>query len=196
MRQWLWFGIPALTILAILGRLKTLATIPPELLPLRIALATLVGGTLTTGDLLRVTGVGILLGGVLVALVERRRRRPFGLGDVEAVLPRTRRELPWSVLLSISAGVSEELFFRLLVPLLVAITLGSAVLGFVVATALFGWAHRYQGRVGVAATALAGASLAAAYLLTGAIWIAVVLHIVIDLNALVVRPLLSGRLRA
>ncbi|MEH3098981.1 CPBP family intramembrane glutamic endopeptidase [Sphingomonas adhaesiva] len=195
-RHWLWFGMPALLMLASLGRIEALAGLPPEFVPARIALARLIGGTLAPGDLLRVTAIGVVSGGVVLALVERRRRRPLGVGDIEAVLPRTRRELPWGVLTSISAGVSEELFFRLLIPLLVAGVLGSAVPGFAVATALFGWAHRYQGRIGMVATASAGASLAAAYLLTGAFWIAVALHVVIDLNALVLRPALSGRLRA
>lgn len=194
-RHLLWFALPALAGLAALGRLDALAAMPPEFLPARIALATLVGGTLAPAELARVTGIGVLLGGIFVALVERRRRRPAGLGDVEAVMPRTRAELPWAAALSLSAGIGEELFFRLLLPLLTAIVTGSATAGFVVATVLFGWAHRYQGRVGIAATMVSGALLAAAYLLTAAFWVAIALHIAIDLNALVLRPVLSGRIR-
>lgn len=193
MRQILWFALPGLAGLALLGRLDALVVVPPEFMPARIALATLAGGTLAIGDLARVTGAGIVLGGLLLALVERRRRRPFGLGRVEAVMPRTRADLPGSVALSLSAGVSEELFFRLLLPLLLAIVAGSGAVGFLGATALFGWAHRYQGILGIAATTVVGALLACAYLLTGALWAAIALHIAIDLNALVLRPIVSGR---
>ncbi|MEH3046571.1 CPBP family intramembrane glutamic endopeptidase [Sphingomonas adhaesiva] len=194
-RQMLWFALPAIAGLALLGRLDALIALPREFVPARVALATLLGGTLAPADLARVTGIGILLGGLAVAWVERRWRRPFGLGDVETILPRTRAELPWGVVLSLSAGIGEELFFRLLVPLLVAIPTGSAIAGFAIATALFGGAHRYQGPVGIAATMLSGALLTGAYLLTGALWVAIALHVAIDLNALVLRPVLSGRIR-
>lgn len=194
-RHLLLFALPSLIALAFLGRLDTLVALPPEFFSLRRALATLVGGTLAVGDLARVTAIGILLGGLLVGLVERWRRRPFGLGHVEVLMPRTRAELAWGAILSLTAGVAEEGFFRLLVPLLVALLTGSAIAGFILATALFGWAHRYQGRIGVAATMLSGALLAGTYLLTGALWVAVALHVAIDLNALVLRPLLSGRVR-
>ncbi len=44
------------------------------------------------------------------------------------------------------------------------------------------------------ATTLVGAGLSALYGLTSALWVAIAFHVVIDLNALVVRPLAQGRL--
>ncbi|WP_375250389.1 CPBP family intramembrane glutamic endopeptidase, partial [Sphingomonas sp.] len=138
---------------------------------------------------------GIVAGGTIIGLVERWRGRPFGLGDVEAVMPRTPRELGWGVILSLTAGVMEEGYFRLLLPLLATLATGSAVVGFGLATLLFGAAHRYQGWKGMIATAVTGALLAAVYLASGALWVAIALHVAIDLNALVARPVVSGRVR-
>ena len=59
----------------------------------------------------------------------------------------------------------------------------------ILATLLFGAVHRYQGVRGMIATTIVGGGLAVIYGLTGALWMAIALHVVIDLNALVVRPL-------
>nr|WP_246346552.1 CPBP family intramembrane glutamic endopeptidase [Sphingomonas endophytica] len=102
-------------------------------------------------------------------------------------------ELGWGVLLAIVAGVTEELFFRLLLPLLIAIVSGSALLGFAGTTAAFGYAHRYQGWRGVIGTVIAGVLLALVYLVSGRLWAAMLVHAAIDLNGLVLRPMLAGR---
>ncbi|WP_339346393.1 CPBP family intramembrane glutamic endopeptidase [uncultured Sphingomonas sp.] len=195
LRQCGWFGATTLAVLALTGRWPALVALPPEFVPVRAATIRLAGGTLRVdAGTLWVLG-GIVLGGALLALAERWRGRPLGLGDVEGVMPRTLRDLAWSVPLSVSAGVNEEAFFRLLLPLAIAWVTGSALAGFAVATVLFGAAHRYQGWRGVTATAISGALLAFVYLLAGQLWVAISLHIAIDLNALVLRPLLSGRVR-
>jgi membrane protease YdiL (CAAX protease family) len=82
----------------------------------------------------------------------------------------------------------------LLVPLLVTLVSGSPVVGFAAATLLFGAAHRYQGWAGIVATTLVGALLAYAYVATASLWVAIALHLFIDVNALVLRPLLTGRI--
>jgi uncharacterized protein len=92
--------------------------------------------------------------------------------------------------------VSEELFFRLFLPLAVAAATGSDLVGFTVATLLFGFAHRYQGWSGMLATGAAGALLAAIYLASGAIWVAAALHAILNLNGLVLRPIAMSVLRA
>ena len=98
--------------------------------------------------------------------------------------------------MSVAAGISEELAFRLFLPLLVALVTGNAFVAFGVAVAAFGAMHVYQGRAGVIATTLVGALMAAIYLMTGELWLAMVLHALIDLNSLVLRPALSGAWRA
>ena len=77
---------------------------------------------------------------------------------------------------------------------LVAHATGSAWLGFGVGVALFGAAHRYQGWTGILATAGVGMLMTIVYLATGSLAAAMLLHALIDLNAVVVRPIVSGRL--
>ena len=96
---------------------------------------------------------------------------------------------------AVSAGITEELYFRLLVPLAIAELTGSAIAGFAVATILFALAHRYQRWLGVLATGLVGALFAWLYLQSGALWVAMVAHAAVDLNGLVLRPALGGMLR-
>lgn len=139
---------------------------------------------------------GMAIGTVVSALLTlwraRRGRAPFRIGDFPDVLPRRRGDIVPAIWLSISAGVCEELFFRLLVPLLVGLVFGSAWAAVIVGTLLFGAVHRYQGPRGVIATTLVGGALSLLFAASGAFWLAVAFHIVIDLNALVVRPLCSG----
>ncbi|RDE04878.1 CPBP family intramembrane glutamic endopeptidase [Sphingomonas aracearum] len=125
----------------------------------------------------------------------RRGKPALELVPLASILPRWREELPAAAFLSLVAGVSEELFFRLVLPVLFALVGGGALAGFVVGTAAFALLHRYQGWRGMLATALVGIVLAVLYLASGQLWVAMAAHAAIDLNALVVRPLAGGRLR-
>ncbi|MGK6321901.1 CPBP family intramembrane glutamic endopeptidase [Sphingomonas sp. DT-51] len=194
-RPTLHFAAVTLVALVAIGRSDALATLPPEFAPARDAAIALAGGTLPLDLLAWSTIGGLVVGGVVVGLIERWRGTSLTLGDVESVLPATWGELPWGALLSVTAGVTEELFFRLLLPLLLVRCGVPALVAVALACIFFGVAHRYQGAAGVIATTLVGAVLTLAYLLSGSLVAAMLLHIAIDLNALVLRPILSGRLR-
>lgn len=97
--------------------------------------------------------------------------------------------------MSINAGLSEELFFRLALPLLLVLVIGNVWVAFGLAAIVFGLAHLYQGLVGVVATTAVGVLLTAFYLALGSIWIAVLVHAAIDLVGLVLRPLLDGTVK-
>jgi membrane protease YdiL (CAAX protease family) len=103
-------------------------------------------------------------------------------------MPRNGAETGWAALLSINAGLSEECFFRLLLPLLLIGVLHNPLLAFISATILFGLVHIYQGVLGVVMTTLVGAVLAGLYLWTGSLLITIVVHAGLDLFGLVVRP--------
>jgi membrane protease YdiL (CAAX protease family) len=154
--------------------------------------------------LLRVGDIGpMLLGGlvggactaVVIAVIAAQRHRgqparPPRRG-VAPLLPRDGPETVIAALIATNAGVSEELFFRLLLPLLFTLTIGSATVGFLAAAVLFGIVHLYQGIAGIAATFVLGLVFTGLYIVTGSLAAPIVLHLAIDLMALVVRPTLA-----
>lgn len=116
------------------------------------------------------------------------------VGDVDAMIPRNRREMLFALPLCLNAGFSEELFFRLALPLLIANVTGSVGVGLVASAVIFGLIHAYQGWRGVIATTVAGFFLAFVYLKSGSLIHPMVLHALIDVLALIVRPALAARL--
>ncbi len=190
------FVLPAIIGLALLGRLNAIVTVPPEFDALRTLLPSFEGES--RAELLGMIG-GSALGGLIVGAVLATRgnwRILKTIGNVGSLLPRNRPEIAHAAAMSIAAGISEELAFRLFLPLLVALVSGSGFVAFGVAVAAFGAMHLYQGRAGVIATTLVGALMAAVYLMTGELWLAMVLHALIDLNSLALRPALTGAWRA
>lgn len=186
--------------LVLLGRLSQLNELPAEFLP---AWTTLGGGEMIAGGQIGGLAIGMAIGGAgaaMIASIARRRKkaehRPAKqLGDFAALMPRNRAELAYAALLSINAGLSEELFFRLALPLLLVLVTGNVWVAFALAAIVFGLAHLYQGLVGVVATTAVGVLLTAFYLASGSIWIAVLVHAAIDLVGLVLRPLLDGTVK-
>lgn len=115
-----------------------------------------------------------------------RRALAVQLRPVAALLPRTPAERRWFALLALTAGVCEELLYRgfglaalrwaapdIRTPALVIIT-GAA----------FGFAHLYQGRLGVTLTGVLGAYLAWITIATGSLVPVMLLHALLDLRIL------------
>lgn len=193
--SWLRFGLPAIALLGVAGRWPSFVQIPAEFAPATV----LVGfDGLTAADrqtVLLAAACGVLIGlaaGMLLTAWRAWRGRPEGtmFGDARAVLPRGPQDYGWAALVCLTAGLTEEAYFRLLVPLLATLASGSAVAGFVGATLLFGAAHRYQGWRGVVATTVAGTALSVGYLATGSLIAMMALHAAGDLGHLVLRPAL------
>jgi uncharacterized protein len=198
-RKWVaesfaFFAGGTLLVLAALGRLGALVTLPPEFVESSRRLSP----GLPTGSMLRSGLIGISIGLVASvaagAIVTRRRggrKKAVVIGDIAPLLPRNGAETVHAAVLSLNAGLSEELFFRLLLPLLFVLVIHSATMAFVAATIVFGLIHLYQGWSGILATTVLGLMLSAVYLGTGSIWIAAGVHALIDVLGLVVRPALS-----
>lgn len=195
-KQVLVFALPTVIGLALIGRLGAFGTMPAEFLPA----AALFGNARLSSDFLAMMGGaiagGLVLGGAIGWWIARRGKTMPTAGNISALLPRNRAELPYGALLSLSAGVTEEAMFRLFLPLLIVLVSGSWLAAFVIPILIFGAMHRYQGWVGVVATTLVGALFTAVYLYSGSILLAMAVHVVIDINGLVVRPVLSGVLRS
>lgn len=102
--------------------------------------------------------------------------------DFSTLIPTTMRERLIWVAVAISAGVCEEVVFRgWLLSTLHALGLAGAAL-IVVAAALFGCAHAYQGITGMVMTGLAGAVFCLLYVRTGSLAVPILLHILIDVR--------------
>ena len=191
LKSFLTLSGTTLVCLLALRRLHAVLALPPEF----IRLAARLGAHMPTTQLLDkgfLIGVacGAAIAGILIGVLLARKLKTShaALGDVEPLMPRNAAETGWTTLLSLNAGFSEELFFRLLLPLLLVGLLHHALAAFVIATLLFGLVHLYQGVAGVVMTTLLGVVLAGLYLWTGSLWITMAVHAGLDLFALVVRP--------
>lgn len=134
------------------------------------------------GVLLTLLGISILVLQLksVAAADDRAIERIAGrFGDLEVLLPRSRPELWRFYQLSLTAGVVEELLWRgfLIWYLVQYLPLWLAA---VVCTLGFGVAHAYQGSKQLPAVTLAGGAFVVLYLLTGSIWLPIVLHAAVD----------------
>ena len=204
-------GLLSLLCLALLGQFSALLAIPEPLRDLSEQLAVLGNGAEGDGRLasivkgLRLAFLpALVLGVVGIALlrpyIDRHQAESEPVADrndprdLQPLIPRNRKERLWTTLLAVNAGLSEEMAFRLLLPLLFWQVFESVVVALIVPTVMFGVAHLYQGKVGILATSAAGAFFMFVYILTGSIWTVVVLHAVIDLGTLSIAPWFADRL--
>jgi membrane protease YdiL (CAAX protease family) len=159
-----------------------------------------------TGGMLAGFVVGMILavaGGIVIGLATARRRkraphvgtpRVAGGDKLLRMLPRTRAER-WSfAALAATAGITEEVIWRgfglgLLFELLPH---APVVVPIALAALAFGWAHLYQGWTGMLATALLGGLFAWLYWATGSLLPPMLLHVLVDLRALLVRVPATG----
>lgn len=142
------------------------------------------GGPLLPWALLAVAG---LAGALLWSLhsahhagPERCERIRQALGSLAHFMPRGIAERrAWSAM-SVTAGITEELVFRgyLLWLFALFVPAGWAI---VLASALFGLQHAYQGLAGILRTTLLGAALCGLYLAGDSLLLPILAHILIDL---------------
>jgi membrane protease YdiL (CAAX protease family) len=139
-----------------------------------------------------VIGVGLGLIIVMPMIVRQRRQAMLDpeaiealhrrLARLERMLPHTREELIMFSLLSITAGICEEVLYRGYL-----IWYLSHWVGLITAAALsaviFGLGHAYQGGRGMLQTGAVGAFLAAVYLVTGSLLAPIVIHAFMDLHS-------------
>lgn len=130
---------------------------------------------------------------IQVFYIRRISRTPDGLDQLRQsmsgplhMLPRIPKERALWVLLSITAGICEEVLYRGFmpaylnhifpsIPLLVAI---------VIAAALFGVGHLYQKLAGVLGTGLMGLVFGLLYFFTGSLILPMIVHALFDLRLL------------
>lgn len=198
LRSFFLYACGTIVMLALFGRLNSLVAMPQEFLQLSSQLRDIFSAEneVLTPNFIQLLAVVFIVSSIVtpsvIAYLSRGNTETILVGDVLPLLPRNRPERIWAFIISVNAGISEELCFRLLLPLLLTYVFGNAVVAFVVAAALFGLIHCYQGWVGVVATTLFGVLLSLVYLGTGSIWILVAVHAAIDLNGLLLQPFLRS----
>ncbi len=114
---------------------------------------------------------------------EKSRAMAKQFEPVKEMIPHTNQEAREFVALSITAGICEEILYRgyLMLYISSAIAIEGMWLAALLSSLAFGLAHTYQGPKGVLRVSLLGLVFAGLYLLTGSIWLPIVLHAVIDL---------------
>ena len=138
--------------------------------------------------------VAFLVGGLLPILLLRTSVEEIpAVGDIRALLPRNRGELPYGAGLAVTAGVVEELLFRLALPALLFGITGDGLIAFLGAAVVFGLLHIYQGPQGIVFAFVLGLVFTALYIASGTILVPIVLHALIDLRSLVLIPVVLGR---
>jgi hypothetical protein len=116
----------------------------------------------------------------LLARPERLARLVNALGGVRPMLPRTRGERSGFAVLSITAGICEELLFRGFVLWYATVWTGP-VGGFLISSTLFGIMHVYLGVEQVPRTAIGGVYFYVVAMTAGSLVPAMVCHAVTDL---------------
>ena len=188
------FGAGGLALLLSLEKLSALRSLPIEFARL---IAPFEAVSETKGSSLETIlgmATGFLIGLTITAVVWRRRLKKLSqpvVGDIEALLPRNGKEVMYCIPLALNAGISEEIFYRVALPLLVLEATGSAEVSLVISIAAFGMAHWYQGWKVVLATSAVGALFFWLYLSSGSILKPIAMHVLIDMIGLVVWPVVS-----
>ena len=134
--------------------------------------------------------VGAGLVGIGLWIVRMRARRDPDalertlerLRHLERMLPHTIRERNHFYLVSLTAGICEELLYRGYMLWYLGHWLDT-IPAVAVASLIFGVGHAYQGWKGIITTGLVGAVMAIVYLGSGSLWPAMALHAVIDMHA-------------
>jgi membrane protease YdiL (CAAX protease family) len=136
----------------------------------------------------------VLLAAAVTGAVRQRRwiqrgHRVLGGARTDLIRPRTAGERRMVVVLSLTAGITEEAVFRgLLMAVGISVYHVPVLLVAILSVALFAAGHAYQGVYGVIGTAALGAAYTAIYELSGSLALPIVLHVCQDLLGLLVVP--------
>lgn len=112
-------------------------------------------------------------------------RTRTSLASVRTFIPHTASEKRWFDLMSVTAGITEEVIYRgFLFAYLAAWLSGApAAVIIVLAALVFGLGHLYQGAGGIVKAGLMGVIFGVLYWMTGSLWASMLLHIVVDLTS-------------
>ncbi len=104
------------------------------------------------------------------------------------MLPRTRKERSLWVLLSLTAGICEEVLYRGFLPAYLVHIFPDIpiLLAIVIAAVLFGLGHIYQKLTGVLGTGVMGLLFGFLYFFTGSLFLPIIVHALFDMRLLLI----------
>jgi membrane protease YdiL (CAAX protease family) len=147
-------------------------------------------GPFVRGAVIGMMIVLILPAAMVLWNAKARARAGRALESLSFFLPATPTERAWWVILSVTAGVCEEIVFRGFLLRYLHTTPWQVTLpwAIVISSAIFGLQHLYQGVNGVVQTALVGVLFCTVFLVTGSLVVPMLLHTVMDLRVLLLIP--------
>lgn len=115
--------------------------------------------------------------------------------ELAPFLPKSRKALRWAILVSLMAGLAEEVVYRGYLLTYFADRLPWwAAIG--ASAIIFGLAHLYQGFGGMIGTAILGAVFAVIFVGTGSLLIPILLHAAIDVSSMLTAFILLRNIEA
>jgi uncharacterized protein len=109
--------------------------------------------------------------------VERRAR------VVHLFMPSNGRERAWWIVVAVLAGISEEITWRGVQPVLLAAVLGSPLVAVLVVAGTFGFTHIVQGWKSAAIIVLSALGFQTIVCLSGSLYLAMLVHLAYDITA-------------
>jgi len=97
-------------------------------------------------------------------------------------LPKSKREYIWFILLSASAGICEEIIFRLFM-FSYLLEMANLVTAILLTNVIFALTHIGSGKQNITNAFILGLVFTTIYYFTSNIWLAIILHIAIDIGA-------------
>jgi membrane protease YdiL (CAAX protease family) len=136
-------------------------------------------------------GIIVLAAAIVLFVVQRRKilasealQLEFKkkVANASALLPDNGVEISLFQLVSVTAGVCEEILYRGFLMWYLSVLAGPIV-AIVGSSFFFGFAHLYQGGKGMVQTGIVGLVLALLYVTTGSLWLPMLIHMMIDMNS-------------
>jgi len=127
--------------------------------------------------------LGLYALAVVVMRPRWRRAVEKRLPHLRYFMPQTPDERRWWFIVSVSAGISEEITWRGVQPPLLAYVTGSPLAGMGLSAVMFGAAHAMQGLKSAAVIVLFAMAFQLLVWTSGSLWLAMIVHAAYDVTA-------------
>jgi membrane protease YdiL (CAAX protease family) len=117
-----------------------------------------------------------------VSTIEKAESILKKMKDFYHYLPKSKREFIWFNILSLSAGLCEEVIFRLFM-FSYLLEYSNLVVAFILTNVIFALTHIGSGRQNIIGAFILGLVFTAIYYFSNNIWLSIILHSAIDISS-------------